>query len=472
MIAFPAVLLGSLLWSPPPASASSCGKIASFESRIDATFPTSTDNLINCGPGSEGASNYSLATDPDAPYEMHVIGVYDGSFPPVAGRKGEPSRENGVQVVVYKTLKPAVLVLSSAKPVRWELKLNQDARLELVILQGRREDKISGLPADIPVLRRDWGKTCGWAYGWEREYNARGGHYRRMIQSLRCATGLRESSFQGCKVGAVFEIPHVKQIPADAGTAFPAACPLPLEPEFPLGNAAAERIARMSGPDPADPIRPAPPRVVEPDPPPRPAPRRAVDPFASMGGSPETLPAPRIPSTRGDIQAYAEAHRNGDSAREADSLPERRRNPGKRESLPAPEAPAGRDDIPVRALAILLEGKTALLTHDAIPDLVAALERGDDKLRSRAADALGQLRPPAKTAVDPLMKALRDKSDRVRASAALALGNIGPDAEKAVRRLKRALDDDNADVRYSAVTALERIGTKKALKALGNRRRR
>ena len=445
---FAAVLLGSLSALASPASASFCGKIASFENRVDATFPTSSEDLINCGPGSEGASNYALATDPDAPYEMHVVAIYDGSFPPEPGGRGEPSRESGVQVVVYKTLKPAVLVLSSAKPVRWELKLNQDSRVELVILQGRYDAKVSGLPSGVPVLRREWKNTCAWAYGWEREVNRRGGHYRRMIQSLRCATGMRESSFQGCKVGAVFEIPHVKQIPADSGTAFPAACPLDLDPEIPLGGAAAERAAREYPGGAAAPMRPAPPRAVE------------------------TLPAPRVPSTRGDIRAYAQAQRNGDAAREARSLPERRRNLGRREALAGPRTPAARADIPVRALAILLEGNTALLTHDAIGDLVEALQKGDEKLRSRAADALGQLRPPAKKAVEPLIRALKDKSDRVRASSALALGNIGPDAEKAIRRLKRALDDDNADVRYSAVTALERIGTPKALKALGPRRRR
>jgi hypothetical protein len=463
-------LLGLLLAAPSIASASYCGRIRAFENRIDATFPTSAENLINCGPGSEGASNYSLATDPESPYEMHVIGVYDGSFPPEPGKRGAPSRESGVQVVVYRTRKPAVLVLSAAKPVRWDLKLNQDARVELVILQGRYDAKISGLPSDIPVLRRDWKKTCGWAYGWERDFNRRGGHYRRVIQSLRCATGLRESSFQGCKVGAVFEVPHVKQMPPDAGTAFPEACPLGLEPEFPLGNEAAARVARAAEDE--VPIRPAPPRPVEPRPRRRSAGSGAVDPFSRLTGSAEDLPAPRGPSVRGDIRAYADAHRGGDAAREAHSLPPERRELGTPQSLPSPKAPRPRTDIPVRALAILLEGNTSLLTHDAIPDLVTALRKGNEKLRSRAADALGQIRPPAKKAVRPLMKALKDSSDRVRSSAALALGNIGPDAENSVRLLKRALKDRNADVRYSAVTALERIGTKKALRALGKRRRR
>jgi len=457
-------LIAILLLLPAEAFSSSCGEIRSFENRINAQFPKSGPNLINCGPGSEGASNYSLPTDPESPYEMHVIGVYDGSFPPSPGKRGRQSRESGVQVVVYKTLKPVVLVLSTAKPVRWELTLNQDSRVEMVILQGKYEASVSGLPADIPVLRRDWKKTCGWAYGWEREYNRRGGHYKRMLESLHCATGLRESSFQGCKVGAMFEIPHVKQHAASPDTAFPTPCPLNLEPEIPLGAEAAKRMA----------VQPAPPRVVSSKPPSRrrkPAPR-AKDPYAGYDFAPGSLGDPSVPAMRDDIKAYANAHRFDDSAEEAKPLPPKRRYLGKPESLPAPRANNARNEIPVRAIAILLEGNTSLLTHDAIPDLITALERGGEKLRSRAADALGQVRPPAKRAVKPLIHALKDRSDRVRSSAALALGNIGPDAEKSVRKLKRALSDRNADVRYSAQTALERIGTRKALKALGKRRRR
>ncbi|PCI36871.1 MAG: hypothetical protein COB53_08240 [Elusimicrobia bacterium] len=449
---------------PVEAFASYCGKIRTFETRIGARFPKSSPNLINCGPGSEGASNYSLPTDPEAPFEMHIVGIYDGSFPPEPGKRGGMSRERGVQVLVYKTLKPAVLVLSSAKPVRWEITVNKNAVVELVILQGRYQSKMSGLPAGIPVLRRDWKKSCSWTYGWEREFNRRGGHYKRMIQSLRCATGLRESSFQGCKVGAVFEIPHVKQQRAQPGLAFPQPCPLDLEPEFPLGNGAAQRIA----------LRPAPPRAMDEKSLLRkrsPAPKTR-DPYAGYDYAPETLADPRVPSMRGDIKAYADAHRFDDTAKEAASLPAPRRSMGKPETLPAPKINSARGDIPIRALAILLEGNTALLTHDAIPDLLTALKRGGEKLRSRAADALGQLRPPPKRAIKPLIHALKDPSDRVRSSAALALGNIGPDAEKSVRLLKRALRDRNADVRYSAETALERIGTRKALKALGKRRRR
>ncbi|TPW20742.1 MAG: PBS lyase HEAT domain-containing protein repeat-containing protein, partial [Elusimicrobia bacterium] len=117
-------------------------------------------------------------------------------------------------------------------------------------------------------------------------------------------------------------------------------------------------------------------------------------------------------------------------------------------------------DIPVRALAILLKGDRTLLTHDAVPDLVVALERGDETLRWRAADALGQLGPAARSASAPLLKALKSESWRVRSSAALALGNVGASENKVLKALRRLLKDSHPDTRHSAQTALSRLITK------------
>src|SRR5262249_52412652 len=58
-------------------------------------------------------------------------------------------------------------------------------------------------------------------------------------------------------------------------------------------------------------------------------------------------------------------------------------------------------------------------------------------LRAKAAQALGQLGPDAKSAVPALIEALRDAS--VRIDAATALGDIGPEAKKAVGALRDAI---------------------------------
>jgi HEAT repeat protein len=57
-------------------------------------------------------------------------------------------------------------------------------------------------------------------------------------------------------------------------------------------------------------------------------------------------------------------------------------------------------------------------------------------VRTKAAEALGNIGPKAKAAVPALAEALRDPS--VRTEAAVALGNIGPDAKGAVSALQDA----------------------------------
>ena len=91
----------------------------------------------------------------------------------------------------------------------------------------------------------------------------------------------------------------------------------------------------------------------------------------------------------------------------------------------------------------------------AVPPLIDALknktaapkkEKGKKKgpaptdptalVRTKAAEALGNIGPPAKAAVPALIDSLRDAN--VRTEAAVALGNIGPDAKGAVSALQDA----------------------------------
>ncbi|MFH1723856.1 MAG: HEAT repeat domain-containing protein [Elusimicrobiota bacterium] len=495
------ILFGS---QPLHAGAQACRKLRPVADRMRFDFPSSTPNQMTCGPGDPRPSNYVLPTDAESPHEMHVIGVYEGSFPPQSGKQGPDAAKSAVRVLVFKTRRPAIIVVSANKPVLWNFTVNQDADIELVVLQGRHPQSVQGLPADVPVLRRSYEESCGYGYGWERHYNLRGGHFRRMILSLRCATGLRETSFQGCMSGAVFEVPHYEQKAASyAGRERGLACPLPLtpdlllppdarpdrpfegeaasipqkrlpmprEPEAPaLRPAKAGRAGRKpSTPGSREPGRAGPAAPVASDEPRLPG---TAEPGPGMEGWPQELGDPGGPPEARGKTVTAEAMLE-DSPRKApeDGVKPHRRG-GKPETLALPKGVPMRGDLSVRAFAILLEGNGTLLTHDAVPDLIEALEKGTTLLRWRAADALGTLIPPAEKAVKPLMRALKDPNPRVRSSAALALGNIGPASEKAARLLQKALKDENADVRYSAETALERIGTKKALKILRRHRGR
>ncbi|TBR22401.1 hypothetical protein EPO15_08180 [bacterium] len=436
-----------------------CRDLRPHAGRLKWTFAPSQDNMINCGAGGGESSNYILVEQPSQPYELHVISVDEGSFPVMTGDPSVPDRS--VQVVVYKTRKPVVLALAARAPTLWDVTVTPEARVELVIIQGKGKQVLRGVPDEIPVARRSWEQACAYAQAWEPRRNLVGPDLPLLMTSLRCSTGLRESSFQGCAEGAVFEVPHYRQEgAAKEDLKWEPPCPLPVDPDAPLvrrrdplrreAEVPEEHPARV-----ADPVRAAEP---EPEPRPRPAPRGAVrDPFASMGRGGALKPPvgapPHEEAEPEPIVTQAPAPDRPPAKPALESPPPA----AKPEVLPAPESAPARDDIPVRALAILMKGDVTLLTHDAVPDLIIALERGDETLRWRAADALGQLGSAAVSSAPALLKATKSDSWRVRSSAALALGNVGASERKVVKALRRLLKDKHPDTRHSAQTALSRL---------------
>ena len=91
----------------------------------------------------------------------------------------------------------------------------------------------------------------------------------------------------------------------------------------------------------------------------------------------------------------------------------------------------------------------------ALPKLLGALADDDPRIRSAAAEALGEVGDVS--AVEPLGKMLASDADSdVRESAAEALGEIGSPA--AVPALRAALKDGDEDVREAVVDALGEIG--------------
>ena len=83
----------------------------------------------------------------------------------------------------------------------------------------------------------------------------------------------------------------------------------------------------------------------------------------------------------------------------------------------------------------------------AIPVLRGELKHRKARIRSLAAYALGDVRPPAKEAVPDLIVALSDRDADVRDLAAYGLGQIGLSAQAAVPVLKKALRDCEVKVR-------------------------
>lgn len=112
---------------------------------------------------------------------------------------------------------------------------------------------------------------------------------------------------------------------------------------------------------------------------------------------------------------------------------------------------------------------SAAAADDAIARQIEALQKGDEKARIGAIDALGQIGPKAKGATSELAALLSDKAPAVRAHAAYALGQIGPEARDAAPALAKAISDSDDHVQRMAIKALEQIrpDPKVVVEALG-----
>ncbi len=90
----------------------------------------------------------------------------------------------------------------------------------------------------------------------------------------------------------------------------------------------------------------------------------------------------------------------------------------------------------------------------AVPDLIEALQKGDDHLRLSAAITLGRI---GKAAVQPLTRLLTSKDVDTRYYSVWALAWVGPAASTAAPAVSTLLADDDVEVRRRAAHALSHI---------------
>jgi HEAT repeat protein len=95
---------------------------------------------------------------------------------------------------------------------------------------------------------------------------------------------------------------------------------------------------------------------------------------------------------------------------------------------------------------------------EAVPGLVGALKHDEARVRSEAAEDLGQLGAEAKPALAALRKALDDEDAFVRIFAAEALGHIDPENKETLPALLQAAGSKQPGVRAAAIAALVAIG--------------
>ncbi len=101
----------------------------------------------------------------------------------------------------------------------------------------------------------------------------------------------------------------------------------------------------------------------------------------------------------------------------------------------------------------------------AVPLLIEAMGDKESRVRSSAAEAVGDIGPRASSAVPALTDLLRDKENYVRGVAACSLGKMGRAAKSAVPALIAASRNPQLDVGKKAAEALRAIDPDAAPKA-------
>ena len=103
-----------------------------------------------------------------------------------------------------------------------------------------------------------------------------------------------------------------------------------------------------------------------------------------------------------------------------------------------------------------------------IAPLVEALGDGSVHVRVAAAEAVGQLGPPAASAVPGLVGMLDENDMAAQITAAKALGRIGKQSSHAERTLHNLLESQSRRVRCTAKRALKQIGIEREIRSLEN----
>jgi hypothetical protein len=174
-----------------PAQFPTCGR--TVERDPEPSLPASVQHAENCV-GSYRSSNYVIDAPAEQNEELHVVSVYEG-----------PRHVDGtVEVRIREAQKPVVLVLSAYQPTTWHVVSGPQVRIKEVVAAGYNPQKVDGIAPNVPVRSV---KLDAYAYGWEPGANKGGGSYQAFIRAVRKATGLRETSFQGCYAGKTFDMP-------------------------------------------------------------------------------------------------------------------------------------------------------------------------------------------------------------------------------------------------------------------------
>lgn len=153
---------------------------------------------------------------PVAEFEVHAVGVYEGTPTGGAARGFQMHPTGNVTVKVNRpATRPVVLVLTSYEPVEWKIDAPKGAVVR-VITSGYYKQQVVGLDKDVPVAASSYdGGDKEYFYAYKqaeppgaREYEVKETQekYEKLERIVKERTKREIKSFQGTYKGESFEI--------------------------------------------------------------------------------------------------------------------------------------------------------------------------------------------------------------------------------------------------------------------------
>jgi hypothetical protein len=118
--------------------------------------------------------------------ELHVIGVYEGEYPPGVQHAAGFHPQGKAAVKVFASSTPVILVVTAYEPVRWKIEVEEGGTIAQLVLAGYHDQEVEGLPASVPVIKRKF-----------FTYDPGDDEFPQIREELLALTGKPIASFQG-----------------------------------------------------------------------------------------------------------------------------------------------------------------------------------------------------------------------------------------------------------------------------------
>lgn len=127
--------------------------------------------------------------------EVHVVGLYEGEYPPGVRHMGNFHPQGAAAVKVTDIARPVILVLCSYEPVKWQVDVAPGVKLDSVVVSGYYAQEVAGLPEKTRVgmhIQADGSPDYFFAYR-KTELDS----YPRMEAKVKALTEREPASFLG-----------------------------------------------------------------------------------------------------------------------------------------------------------------------------------------------------------------------------------------------------------------------------------